>query len=210
MKTVSESRGGSAMAVFVLGMHRSGTSAITQAVKVLGFDLSDKLLPAKPDNVKGFWEDWDVVNLNEKILRSDTGSWDRLSLFDSNLKSPEELEQILSETTGLLQRKFDGVSRFVIKDPRISLVAARMARSMRTTAYRAFPYSLPPASVRHSIIARFEKCNASGEGIVIVVKPHLLCTTGLSFFIASCRIRKHSFGPAQGVTQDGAISRRHK
>ena len=64
MRTVSESRDSSATAVFILGMHRSGTSAITQAVKVLGFELSENLMPAKPDNVKGFWEDWDVVNLN--------------------------------------------------------------------------------------------------------------------------------------------------
>ena len=122
MRTVSESRDSSATAVFILGMHRSGTSAITQAVKVLGFELSENLMPAKPDNVKGFWEDWDVVNLNERILRSDTGSWDRLSLFDQNMHSPEELEQLISETTQLLQRKFNDVTRFAIKDPRISLI----------------------------------------------------------------------------------------
>ena len=122
MKTVSEGQDSNAMAVFVLGMHRSGTSAITQAVKVLGFELSDNLMPAKPDNVKGFWEDWDVVNLNEKILRSETGSWDRLSLFNSSSCSAEELEQLLNETTGLLQRKFHDVTRLVIKDPRISLI----------------------------------------------------------------------------------------
>ena len=122
MRTVSENQNSSATAVFILGMHRSGTSAITQAVKVLGFELSDNLMPAKPDNVKGFWEDGDVVNLNERILRSDTGSWDRLSLFDQNMHSPEELEQIISETTQLLQRKFNGVTRFAIKDPRISLL----------------------------------------------------------------------------------------
>ena len=52
----------------VLGMHRSGTSAITKGLEVLGVNLGDNLLPPKDDNPKGFFEDRDLVNLNERVL----------------------------------------------------------------------------------------------------------------------------------------------
>lgn len=55
--------------VVVLGMHRSGTSALTRGLKVLGVDLGDNFWPAASDNEKGFWEAPDIVLFNETILR---------------------------------------------------------------------------------------------------------------------------------------------
>ena len=43
--------------VLVLGMHRSGTSALARGLRVLGIALGDDLLPAHPCNPKGFFED---------------------------------------------------------------------------------------------------------------------------------------------------------
>ena len=41
----------------VLGMHRSGTSAITRGLQALNVNLGEQLLPAVPnDNDKGFFE----------------------------------------------------------------------------------------------------------------------------------------------------------
>ncbi|MDP1723447.1 MAG: rhamnan synthesis F family protein [Alphaproteobacteria bacterium] len=55
--------------IVVLGMHRSGTSALTRGLKVLGVDLGDNFWPATSDNEKGFWEVPDIVLFNESLLK---------------------------------------------------------------------------------------------------------------------------------------------
>ena len=57
--------------IVVLGMHRSGTSAITRGLMVLGVELGDHLMPPAPnDNDKGFFEDIDVNAINVELYRS--------------------------------------------------------------------------------------------------------------------------------------------
>ena len=54
-------------AILVLGMHRSGTSAIARLLKIFGVSFGDNLMPGSAeDNEKGFWEDRDVFRLNEE------------------------------------------------------------------------------------------------------------------------------------------------
>ena len=55
--------------VLVLGMHRSGTSALTRVISLLGAKLPKHLMPANFANETGYWE---AVELNiylDKILR---------------------------------------------------------------------------------------------------------------------------------------------
>lgn len=52
----------------VLGMHRSGTSAFTKALEATGVELSENLMPSGKHNIKGHWEDLDVLKINESIL----------------------------------------------------------------------------------------------------------------------------------------------
>ena len=63
-------------AIIILGMHRSGTSAVTRICNLLGADLGSKLLKAiKGNNDKGFFEHRDVVDVNDKILYEMDSSW---------------------------------------------------------------------------------------------------------------------------------------
>ena len=49
----------------VLGMHRSGTSAITRGLEVLGASLGNRLMPPfVGNNDKGFFEDVDINAFN--------------------------------------------------------------------------------------------------------------------------------------------------
>ncbi len=54
--------------IIVLGMHRSGTSAITKSLELFGVALGDNLYPAGFDNPKGFWEDREYIEINEALL----------------------------------------------------------------------------------------------------------------------------------------------
>src|SRR6201993_1104078 len=60
--------------VLVLGMHRSGTSLCSQLLSALGVDMADELRvpghtsPA-PDNPRGHWERWEIVEFHDRIFR---------------------------------------------------------------------------------------------------------------------------------------------
>ena len=55
-------------AVLVLGMHRSGTSAVSRFVNMLGFDLGEHLMAPRKDNPKGFWENEEIIHHNEELM----------------------------------------------------------------------------------------------------------------------------------------------
>ncbi len=60
-------------AILVLGMHRSGTSALTRVLNLLGAELGSRLMPAvSGNNENGFWENQDAVDIHEALL-SDLG-----------------------------------------------------------------------------------------------------------------------------------------
>ena len=106
--------------VVVLGMHRSGTSAITRALRVLGVDLGEKLIPQKFDNPKGFWEDEDLTLLDIEMLQAVESDWD--SLRPVQPKDDEILHKkgYASRAAQLLYEKTSAVELFGFKDPRIA------------------------------------------------------------------------------------------
>ena len=68
--------------IVVLGMHRSGTSLVTRAMRVLRAEAGSNLLPAADDNPTGFWEDADVNKLNDDMLALVDGRWYDVSALD--------------------------------------------------------------------------------------------------------------------------------
>ena len=104
--------------VVVLGMHRSGTSAITRSLRVLGVELGDSLLPAQKDNPKGFFEDSDLNSLHIEMLDAIGQKWDSIrSVLSCDVDRLEQLG-FLEKAAGLLQQKLSLHSQFAFKDPR--------------------------------------------------------------------------------------------
>jgi hypothetical protein len=56
--------------VAVVGVGRSGTSALTRGIAALGVDLGDRLRPGRPKNPTGFFEDEDVHDLTQRLKRA--------------------------------------------------------------------------------------------------------------------------------------------
>jgi hypothetical protein len=54
--------------VFILGMHRSGTSALTGMLVQAGFTAPSDLMPATVANPKGYWESLGIMGINEAFL----------------------------------------------------------------------------------------------------------------------------------------------
>lgn len=63
-------------------MHRSGTSALTSGLTVLGVSLGENLMPANEEiNAKGFWEDMEIVAINDALLSRLGMDWRSLGYF---------------------------------------------------------------------------------------------------------------------------------
>ena len=67
--------------IFVLGPHRSGTSLCASGLEALGAELRIASNFSNAENPKGFFEQREVVEFNERLLEGLGGSWDS-PLFD--------------------------------------------------------------------------------------------------------------------------------
>ena len=107
--------------IVVLGMHRSGTSAITRGLKVLGVELGDQLIAAvEGDNSKGYWEDSDLNTLNIEMLYSIGSDWHNLTPIDHfDVETLREKGYFL-KAAKLLHDKLKNNDLFGFKDPRVA------------------------------------------------------------------------------------------
>ena len=66
-----------ALGVFVVGMHRSGTSATTRMLNLLGLPLcrDDDLVQDSVGNPSGHWESASLVQFNDRLLWTIGASW---------------------------------------------------------------------------------------------------------------------------------------
>jgi hypothetical protein len=103
-------------------MHRSGTRLITRAVHVLGASLGNNLMPPKPDNPTGFWEDNDVAALNERMLDGLDLAWDVPTVFPLLPPLNHSFSAYRTEASNLLRKKVSGHKIFALKDPRLCLL----------------------------------------------------------------------------------------
>ena len=107
--------------IVVLGMHRSGTSAITRALTVLGVELGEHLLPAAPNNEKGFFEDTGVNAINMDLYRSleNRQNWHTLASTPRSELLHEKKMPLRLRAIELLRSRFETADCFGIKDPRL-------------------------------------------------------------------------------------------
>jgi hypothetical protein len=109
-------------AVLVLGMHRSGTSAMARVANLLGAALPEHLLPLASDNPTGHWESRHVSGVNEWMLASVNASWrDCLRFAPDHLSGPD-LPATMGVLLDIVRSAFGQHEIFVMKDPRLSLL----------------------------------------------------------------------------------------
>ncbi len=106
-------------AVLVLGMHRSGTSALTRGLEVLGVELGKNLKPGiAGENDKGFFEDWTLSAINDELLALSGEQWDSLRATAQPHAPPSEVNALKIKALGYLQKAFGAAPWFAFKDPR--------------------------------------------------------------------------------------------
>lgn len=150
-------------AVVVLGMHRSGTSALARVLNLCGAFLPAKLTPPKlGNNPKGFWEPEDVVALNERILGQLGGAWDRVDFALPAVG--DQVDEFASDARAILAAEYGDAKTILIKDPRIGVLAPLWHQALIAAGYRPV-YVVPvrhPLEVAQSLHARGDMTIARG------------------------------------------------
>lgn len=128
--------------VTVLGMHRSGTSAVTGLLEDRGLWVGEPAT-SKPHSAKGTRENRRIRRLHERILRQNGASWWQPPA------SPPKLEaRHFARRDAILSRAES--SPAVVKDPRMLLVLG-LWRDLEPSQIAVIRN---PASVARSLIAR--------------------------------------------------------
>lgn len=117
--------------IMVLGMHRSGTSALTRAINLLGAELPKNLLGANPSNPTGHWEPERLIALHEQMLAEAGSSWDDWRSFDPNDLGAQRLRFYKAEIARLIDEEYGSAPFFVLKEPRISRFVPLYAEILR-------------------------------------------------------------------------------
>lgn len=108
----------------VLGMARSGTSAITRGLQALGVDLGNHLIPANDKwNAKGFFEDNDIVyKINRRVLTATDRNGMFVNLTTEMCESNEVLRNLKNAAVHLVKERLAATRHWGFKDPRTAKV----------------------------------------------------------------------------------------
>jgi hypothetical protein len=109
--------------LFVIGMHRSGTSALCAALAASGVSFGSQLIaPMAGVNDEGFWEDAGVVAVNEQLLAELGSSWYAPAYDPATLDwAAARFEPMRERARALLTVGFGEGALQAVKDPRLCL-----------------------------------------------------------------------------------------
>ena len=120
MRTQDRDAAGKKQVIVILGMARSGTSAIARGLKALGVSLGDKLTPASDRwNPKGFFEDTDIVyKINRGALYALDHPWMSVNLVEKLKQGTGSLQDLKLSAVSLLKQRIANTQYWGFKDPR--------------------------------------------------------------------------------------------
>ena len=110
-------------ALLVLGMHRSGTSAIAGAVRLCGAWVGEEteLTGANVENPHGFWERRDMRQICDRLLHTAGADWWKVARFDPDA-IPHAILAEQRRDFGKVISALDEHETWVVKEPRLCLL----------------------------------------------------------------------------------------
>jgi len=115
---------GNSAAICVLGMHRSGTSAVTRAVSLLGVHLGDdaKMMPPNAENPGGYWELLEINSLHKRLMAGIGRDWDTANPLPERWLHSLAARPFSDELAGIVAANFGGQLLWAWKEPRTCLL----------------------------------------------------------------------------------------
>ena len=109
-------------AYLVLGMHRSGTSAVTQLLALAGASLPANVMPGDEHNAKGYFEPWKIAIFDDERLRAAGSAWDDPFAYPFRPLPPDEERVWLDRAVALFDEEFGDAAWPLMKDPRATVL----------------------------------------------------------------------------------------
>jgi hypothetical protein len=109
-------------AYLVLGMHRSGTSAVTQLLALAGAQLPTNVMPGDEHNAKGYFEPWKIPIYNDERLRAGGSAWDDPFAYPYRPSAAGDDAAWLDAATALFDEEFPKAAWPLMKDPRATVL----------------------------------------------------------------------------------------
>jgi len=103
----------------MLGMHRSGTSALAGVLNRLGVELGGLPMPTGFDNVRGFWEHVELVGVHQQLLAAMGSDWDDPRPLAEDWWRTATVLPFRQRITEIVRRDFASSPLWGIKDPRL-------------------------------------------------------------------------------------------
>jgi len=177
----------SSRAVLVIGMHRSGTSALARGLQMLGVYLGNNFLDTRPDNPTGYWEDKNIYELNERLLAALGLKWEEVALIDDTRWHRPQVEVLRAEAVEYLRSEFVRHPLWGFKDPRtIRLLPFWQSVLRRLDVHERYLVVIRnPRSVAQSLLKRhgMDEITAHFLWLVYMV-PYLSEIAGKPFIVA--------------------------
>lgn len=124
-------------AILVLGMHRSGTSALARTVNLLGAAAPQTLMDASADNERGYWESEPLVHLSDEAMAACGRSWRSTGAIRmSAMAGAGDLRRRLR---GAIASEFGDASTIMLKDPRVTRLMPLYREVLSEAGYEILP-----------------------------------------------------------------------
>ena len=112
-------------AILVLGMHRSGTSAVARVLNLMGAYVGageDLMPPHSRDNPTGYWERRELVIEHDNFLAATGHGWDRVADFDAASIDADVREPLARRVRQVIANQASHGTPWLVKDPRLCLL----------------------------------------------------------------------------------------
>lgn len=159
--------------LLVLGMHRSGTSVVTQLLSIAGAKLPDDLLGANPGNEFGHFEPKWMIERDDRLLQDLGNSWDEWSRIDLDAAPREVVRAYVADLGNFVARERGDAALMVLKEPRICRILPLVLQALaaeKTEPLIVIPYR-NPLEVAGSLQARDKM--SPREGVLLWLR-HLI------------------------------------
>lgn len=133
--------------IITLGMHRSGTSLLSGMLHALGVDLGQAIMAPNSGNPKGYFENDQVMHLNNRVMDTMGFAWDDPFPWPDQWWRDDRLIPLELELTQILASEFAPGAMIGFKDPRICLLLPWWQGCLKKFGYNP----VYPIAVRHPL-----------------------------------------------------------
>jgi hypothetical protein len=197
-------------AVFILGMHRSGTSVAARLLNLLGVDLGAVPMVVAEDNQKGFWEHATAVAIDEALLSALGTRWDDPSPLPPDWWRGPRMRPHHEAVQRFVGDEFAAAPLFGIKDPRLCRLLPLWLEALETAPIDpAFVLVLRhPSEVAASIARRDGVARPSAEALWLThmldaerhTRPHRRVFVTYDALLAAWRGQARRMAKATGLS----------